>query len=202
MADLRHPPVERLAAADRADVLVVVDNATDSLSTNPPDVRAELPQLVERGMKEWAGEHMGIAHHGLSLLVTAHHGDRRSTILFDAGPEGYAFERNARQLHADLGAAEALVLSHGHWDHSGGLLRAVELIRKASGREVPVHVHPGMFRRRGMRMPSGAVVPFQDVPTPAQIEGVGGRVHAASAPQLLGGGAFFLSGEIPRVTIY
>lgn len=191
-----------LAEVDRLEALVLLDNATDSLSTNPPGVRPELPRLVARGMKAWSGEGMAIAHHGLSVLVTAWQGEVPHTVLFDAGPEGAAFTRNAARLGADLGAVDAVVLSHGHWDHAGGLLAAVEAVRKARGEAVPVHLHPGMFGHRGVKLADGTIVPFEDVPAPERIAQAGGRPGLTREPQVLAGGAFWLSGEVPRRTPY
>lgn len=68
-------------------------------------------------MHELSGDMLCCACHGLSLLITATRGNQLHTVLFDSGPEEYAFERNAARLKLDLGAVESVVLSHGHWDH-------------------------------------------------------------------------------------
>ena len=61
------------------------------------------------------------AEHGLSLFVET----RRHKILFDAGQTG-AFADNARRMGVDLREADVAVLSHGHYDHGGGLKRFLE----------------------------------------------------------------------------
>ena len=66
------------------------------------------------------------AEHGLSLFVEA----AGHTFLFDAGQSG-AFADNAGRLHVDLRRAEFAVLSHGHYDHGGGMIRFLELNRQA-----------------------------------------------------------------------
>ncbi|MFO7534114.1 MAG: MBL fold metallo-hydrolase [Kiritimatiellia bacterium] len=57
--------------------------------------------------------------------------------LFDTG-QGMALADNARAWHADLAAADGIVLSHGHYDHTGGL---AGVLRGLAG-GVPVHAHP------------------------------------------------------------
>ena len=66
------------------------------------------------------------AEHGLSLFVQT----QRHRFLFDAGQSG-AFAENARRLGVELKTADFAVLSHGHYDHGGGMLRFLEENRRA-----------------------------------------------------------------------
>jgi len=150
-------------------------------------------------MKELAGETLCSAHHGLSLAVTAQLDGEAHSVLSDAGPEPYAVERNARLMGLDLGRIEAIVLSHGHFDHSEGLPKALGLIREENGGQtVPLHVHPGAFVKRAMRLPDGEILPLQDVPSRRALEESGGHILASVEPEQILGGVFYLSGEIPR----
>ncbi|MHC1779884.1 MAG: MBL fold metallo-hydrolase [Bacteroidales bacterium] len=67
-----------------------------------------------------------LAEHGLSLLLE---GDFRA-ILFDTG-QSSVFIRNAAVLGKDLSKAESLVISHGHYDHTGGLRDFLDINKKA-----------------------------------------------------------------------
>ena len=192
-----------LKALDGVEFLVLVDNCLDSLSTVPKHVTLEWPRLMRHGMKELSGEWQCCANHGLSLVVTARRGDVSHTVMFDAGPEDYVLERNAPRLGVDFSAVEGIVLSHGHWDHAGGLPAAVRLTVAANGgRTVPVYVHPEMFRQRALTLASGALLPIKAIPSPAELTELGANVVSSTAPQLLFDDFFWMSGEVPRVTPY
>ena len=193
-----------MRAADRLEVLVLVDNTTDSLSTTPRHVIPEWPGLVAAGrLPVLSGEAICRAHHGLSLLITAHVGDERHTLLFDAGPEGATLLRNAAILGVDFGQVEAVVLSHGHWDHGGGLIAAVEAVAaRRPDAPVPCFVHPGMFVQRGSQRPDGVLIAQEPVPTPERLAAAGASVQNTRQAQTVGGDLFHVSGEIPRVTRY
>ena len=77
------------------------------------------------------------AEHGLSLLIES--GGNR--ILFDAGASS-AFARNADRMGIDLSAVNIAVLSHGHYDHGGGLLRFLEINSKSPLWASPHAVEP------------------------------------------------------------
>ncbi len=192
-----------LATADRVEVLVLVDNVTDSLSSTPGFVTREWALLQRKGMRVTTGGALCCANHGLSLVITAHGPEGPRTVLFDGGPVDYAVARNGARLGVEFGAIEAVVLSHGHWDHAGGIPQALDLIRAANGgRAVPLHLHPGMFEERGSRQPDGGVLPMDRVPAPEAWVAMGATPLVSAAPAVIGGGLFRISGEIPRRTAY
>ncbi len=130
--------------------------------------------------------------HGLSLWIET--GNRR--ILFDTGQVG-ALAENARMLDVDLSAMDQLVLSHGHYDHTGG----VPVALKASP-AVHVYCHPGVFLRRTsirngkakpVHMPEGSRLSLEALPQD--------RLHASAEPALLGPG-IGTTGAVPRETTW
>ena len=192
-----------LEPADKVEIRILVDNATDMLSSNPPFVESESGYLNRRGFKTSSAKCLCCAVHGLSCLVTVHRAGRPRGVLFDTGPEDYAFERNVTRLGVDLGAVEAIVLSHGHWDHAGAMLLALGMIRSRNGaREVPFYAHPGMFVTRGVRQPNGTVRRMDDVPSIADLTDFGAQVVVTTEPATFLDGLFYVSGEIPRLTSF
>lgn len=193
--------MDELASADRVEVLVLVDNVTDSLSSAPQNVETEFRRFWNRGGRILSGQCLCCAAHGLSCAITAWRGAESRTLLFDAGPDATVFERNVVRLGFDLGTVDGIVLSHGHWDHSGALLRALEMIRSRNGgRDVPTYMHPGMYRTRATRTPDGAMHLFEDVPGAAALAEHGARVFHATDAQLILDQRFYVSSEIPRVS--
>ena len=192
---------KRLQPIDKLEVRVLVDNVTDNLSSVPDNVGQEIQTLSSLGMKAWAGDCMCCAHHGLSLVITAHIGSDSHCFLFDAGPEEYTIKRNGEKLGIRFNDIEAAMLSHGHWDHGGGLVAALRLMRsETEDRKIPFFMHPDMFCRRGLQFPNGFVLPMRDVPTERELTELGADVHCTKVAQTVLDDCFFISGEIPRIT--
>jgi 7,8-dihydropterin-6-yl-methyl-4-(beta-D-ribofuranosyl)aminobenzene 5'-phosphate synthase len=190
-------------AVDSLEIQVLVDNATDMLSSTPAHVESEGAGLMRRGVRMMGGKCLCCAAHGLSCLITVERGGARRTMLFDSGPEEYAFERNVTRLAADLAPVEAIMLSHGHWDHAGAMLLALNMIRaRGGGREILFDAHPDMFRTRAVRMPNGSFRQTEDVPSIDDLTAFGAKVETSRAPHALLGGMVHVSGEVPRVTSY
>ena len=192
-----------LEAVDSIQVQILVDNVTDNLSSVPSFVETEFAALGRRRRGAWVlgGDCLCCAAHGLSCLLTIRHDGAAHTVLFDTGPEDRTFEQNVSRLGVDLGPVEAIVLSHGHWDHAGAMLRALQLIMdRNGGQPVPCYTHPDMFRTRASKQPDGAMRVMSDVPGIEAMTSCGGRVINTTEPQLVAGHTLYVSGEIPRVT--
>jgi 7,8-dihydropterin-6-yl-methyl-4-(beta-D-ribofuranosyl)aminobenzene 5'-phosphate synthase len=205
-----------IAALDALDLLVVVDNESDTLSS----VDKGVPQLPELGrlvarvphlapkdghdcVEPWG--HVCLACHGFSALVTGRRGSEERSVLFDVGPSADVWLENARRLGVRLVSIEAVCLSHWHSDHSGGLPGVVAAISRArleEGLPQPiVDLHPDRPDQRGTMTPTGTLVLLNPEPTFEAIERAGGRVTKHAEAHALSG-FFFVSGEIERVTSY
>ncbi len=188
---------------DSLQVSVLVDNVVDPLSTLPQGVTSELAVLRAKGLKVSSGHARCCANHGLSLVITARIGNDIQILLFDTGPEAYTLARNGDRLGTPFGEVGAIVLSHGHWDHAGGIAEAIRLVTSANGgKPVPYHVNEGMFATRGLRMPNGMVLLAENVMKPVDLTNRGAAVVNSPDARTIMEQMFYVSGEIPRVTPY
>ena len=192
-----------LRPIDQCDVDVLVDNVMDILSTAPDSVTGHISNVLKAGAKEISGPCLCCAHWGLSLIIKVQNGSETNTLLFDTGPEGSTVERNGERLGVDFSSIDAVMFSHGHWDHVGGMISALNLINKAKGgTPVPVHVNDGMFVKRGISKPDGDVIPFSGVPSIQTLKQAGGQVVSDAQAHTILNDSIYISGEIPRVTPY
>ena len=128
------------------------------------------------------------AEHGFSLFMAR----PDAKVLFDAGPAGVATLNNAPRLGVDLRTADAMVLSHGHMDHTGGLAGVL----RAMGKRIPVYAHPDVFVDRYAKV--GERITYVGLPFKRQaLEGMGAAFDlSAEFRQIVPG--VYLSGEISR----
>lgn len=128
--------------------------------------------------------------HGFSALVEA--GGRR--VLFDTGA-GRALSPNARALDVDLSTVDTLVLSHGHFDHTGAIPEVV-----AAAPALEVFAHPGVFRfRASVRDGVPRPIHMQDEARAALESLPAARFHPVAEPLALSDG-IGLTGPVPRET--
>lgn len=132
-----------------------------------------------------------LAEWGLSMLVEAD-GLR---VLFDTGA-GIAAVHNAQLMGVDLWAVDRIVLSHGHYDHTGGLC---EVLRRAGQKEVVAH--PAVWGRKYGRLKDE---PERYIGIPFVREGleVMGASFILSDKSVKLSANMMTTGEIPMVTDY
>lgn len=92
-------------------------------------------------VEDCAGFTSLLGEHGFSALVTLHYDDGVRKVLFDVGGSGRALLENVKDLKVDLCDVDVIVLSHRHYDHTGGLPKLVETLKGK-----PLVAHPALTR--------------------------------------------------------
>lgn len=133
-----------------------------------------------------------LAEHGFAALVNV----GGNKILFDTGASD-TFVANAAALGIDLGDVSTVALSHGHYDHTGGLMA---FLRLHDG-PVDVYAHPDLFSPHYAFQPGVRPRYIGIEWSRQQLEDSGAVFHLKAEPSQLKGG-LLLTGQIPRVTPY
>ncbi|MBN1690246.1 MAG: MBL fold metallo-hydrolase [Dehalococcoidia bacterium] len=120
-----------------------------------------------------------IGEWGQSLLIEA---DGKK-VLFDTGPSGAILD-NARNLNVDLTNIDVIVISHGHYDHTGGLKAVLALIQKAGTRPDGIEIigHHDIFQHKSVYIkgmePRYIGSPFSR----SELEALGARFNLSDKP--------------------
>ncbi len=146
--------------------------------------RLRITVLVE----DTAGARGLLAEHGLSLWIEAD----GSNILFDTG-QGMVLSRNAQALGIDLRTTDAVVISHGHYDHTGGLEKLLPDLAGAT-----VYIHPRALDAKFARRSDGTSLNgSSSIRSIDQIRPHVSDVVFTTGPAKLADGVW-ITGEIPR----
>lgn len=140
------------------------------------------------------GRLVGSGEHGFSALIETDQGN----FLFDTG-NGHSIVANSLKLDRDLKSIQKIFLSHGHYDHTGGLPEVLQLKGK-----VDVHAHPHIFldRFHVIKEDGKETKRFIGIPYKKRyLEYLGANFILNTDFREVGKG-IFLTGEVPRETTF
>lgn len=131
-----------------------------------------------------------LGEHGFSALIEPAGGE---PLLFDTG-QGATLLHNAQRMNKELSKIRRVVLSHGHYDHAGGLL---PLLRQCGPQQVLGH--PGIFAPRYRVKDTGECISIGLPHDRATLEAAGASFDLSAEFRELAPGVF-LTGQVPRLT--
>lgn len=189
-----------LEPVDEVQVTTLIDNVFDALLAG--DERTRRPEIGARGRVTAPQFEGGMttaglrAEHGFAALVTIRRGETTTRLLFDTGLTPDGMTTNAERLGVDLTDLQGVVLSHGHYDHAGGL---AGMTGRSGTRALPMVVHPLVWTRRRLAVPGNEA---RELPTLSKraMNGEGFEVIERRQPSLLVDDCVLITGEVDRTT--
>jgi 7,8-dihydropterin-6-yl-methyl-4-(beta-D-ribofuranosyl)aminobenzene 5'-phosphate synthase len=191
-----------LEPVDSVVVTTLMDNITDIFM---PDQGPARRPVIGRGPARRSSVMAGtevpdvlIAEHGFSVLVTVARAGREHRILFDAGTSPDGVVENMRRLGINPASIEAIVCSHGHFDHTTGIDGLIRVLGRAN---LPVLIHPHFWRRRRIVLPGREPL---EIPTTSRraLAEAGFDVIEERRPSFLFDRSVLVTGEVARTTGY
>ncbi len=177
----------QLPALKSVTVEVLVDNFFDVFEpSRPGSVERVVPGRLKKPL---------VAAHGLAFWVTLQKDGEQSHILMDAANSPLPLLNNIEALEHDLATVDALVLSHGHPDHYGGL---VEILKHCRAK-LPVYLHKDCCHPKLLITPKGRIGPWKLERD--ELLKMGADLHENTGPALVLGKAL-LTGTVEATTPY
>jgi len=163
-----------LSEVDSVRVTTVVENSCDMLLPDQgPATRLGLIEHFDPRAVRPRGEN------GIAFLVHTERRGRSRAVLFDTSLTAAVLLHNFEAVGHSPDELSAVVLSHGHPDHHGGLAGLLDSVSHA----LPVLVHPDAFAPRYLRLPGGEIAPhYNHELTSASIESRGGAITPNTGP--------------------
>ena len=181
-----------LKTVDRIEVTTLMDNYVDLLLPSTDTIIR--PPLAKEGK---INADTFLAEHGFSVLVTVYQGENKHTILFDTGYTKVGVLHNMALLGVNIEEIEAIVLSHGHMDHTGTLHGILDKIPHT----ISLVLHPGIFQHpRYTRRPDGAKSIWPRTIVKDDLNEKNVDIIESETPVCLADDMIMVTGEVERTT--
>lgn len=181
-----------LKAVERVEITTLIDNYVDLLLPSTDTIMR--PPLAKGGN---ILANTLLAEHGLSLLVTVYNGEKKNTILFDTGYTGVGVPHNMEMLGVNVKDIEAIVISHGHMDHTGSL----DVILEKIPERIPLVLHPGAYAYpRYTATPDGDKRLWPQTLVKENLEQKNVDIIDSKEPTLIADDMIMVTGEVERIT--
>jgi 7,8-dihydropterin-6-yl-methyl-4-(beta-D-ribofuranosyl)aminobenzene 5'-phosphate synthase len=174
-----------LRVVDRLEITIVVDNYSDLILGNTEIVKRARVSMPD----------VPLAEHGLSCLLKVITGSEEHSVMLDAGMTPISILHNIDILGIDTGKIEAMVLSHGHLDHYGGLMAFLD----RAGGGMPIVLHPHALLERRINIPGAAPGKGRSLDE-TLLKDKGAVVKKIKEPSTLASDLVLVTGEVERVT--
>ena len=179
-----------LKAVDRVEILSVMDNSIDVLMGS-----TAVAKRLRRSRDALSKPQLR-AEHGVSMLVTTYEGGNKDSFLFDTGVTIDGVLHNMDVLEVKGNELHAVVLSHGHTDHTRGL---IGFIKRYGRPRVPIVLHPDAYLKRKNIQPDGQESEHIP-PSKRDLEAENVEIIEERGPSMVIGGRALVTGQIPRTT--
>jgi 7,8-dihydropterin-6-yl-methyl-4-(beta-D-ribofuranosyl)aminobenzene 5'-phosphate synthase len=181
-----------LAAVDAVEVTIVMDLFLDLLIAGQEGVR-RFPMAYDALDRDAL-----LAEHGFSALIRVTRNGTTNSILYDAGLSPTAVRHNLDVMDLNVTDMRAIVLSHGHTDHHGGL---EGLFQRYGRLRMPLVLHPDAFKDRKIVFPTGTELHLPP-PSANDLDREGLTLTEERGPSYLVDGSVLVSGQVERTTDY
>ncbi|MBW2646546.1 MAG: MBL fold metallo-hydrolase [Deltaproteobacteria bacterium] len=182
--------------ADKVEIVSLVDNYSDYFLPDS-DVAKRLRVMPPSGP---------LSEPGLSFLLKVYAGSETHTLLFDTGISGTCLLNNANifassmavmlgEVGADFKDIEAIVLSHGHFDHFGGLLGYLGQAKQG----MPLFLHTSAFVPRRFQVNPELMIEMPGMDE-SELTRAGAKLQKIDGATAIASDLILLSGKVERQT--
>ncbi|WP_312202387.1 MBL fold metallo-hydrolase [Anaerospora hongkongensis] len=184
-----------LVEVDEVKITIIMDNTFDAFMAGNEVVHrfdfSKVPFVAKDGLSTL------IAEHGFSAMIQVKCGNKEEAVLYDTGTSPRGTLHNMNSMGINVNDMQAIILSHGHIDHTMGLPALLDEL--AEKQQMPLIFHPDALLERKIVMPNGdesnGSAPKLNLSQQAKL------IFCPNAePTLLVEDMILISGQIGRVT--